>query len=65
MGKIKVYYFNDYDIDTDTVRKSRSMLTEEALKANLGENYTEQIIWESVKEIDQAELDEFGRYAPN
>jgi hypothetical protein len=52
-----VYYFTQYDIDSDKIVTSKRMATLEAIK-----NFNFVPLMDTAQEVDGLELDEYGRY---
>jgi hypothetical protein len=60
MSKITVYYFEEYDINTDKlIGRSKHMATLEWIKKHV---QLYKIITDTAKEIDESELENGGIY---
>jgi hypothetical protein len=57
MGKVTVYYFTQYDINSDKIVTSKRMATLEAIKS-----FNCVPLMDTAQEVDGLELDEYGRY---
>jgi len=57
MQKVTVYYYTQYDINTDQTIRSKRMATLDAIKT-----FSCIPLMDTAQEIDVIELDDIGRY---